>query len=232
MTTINATSTGLFSTGPPDPNPVEQLSTLSPTINITETTPPGCGKGKTPDLFSNVDSPTSSAFTSFFLTQPEPGQNIIRVAESDGIYEATIGAVSFAWSYRNGYNHDGGGISNLTAQIIKSSDGSDVGVVFDPTENAISVNGYSFQDHPELTIGSYKLRITYNNEVQDGTVAPGGLVTYTSEEWNVVDGKTDCSSLAIPPTKAPSSKNHGISAKKLTAVTLWGCFLGIWNIVM
>jgi GH24 family phage-related lysozyme (muramidase) len=40
---------------------------------------------------------------------------------------------------------------------------------------------------------AYKLRVRYINAVRDGAVVPGQVVTYTSDEFNIVDPGVDCS---------------------------------------
>ncbi|KIJ28735.1 hypothetical protein M422DRAFT_269945 [Sphaerobolus stellatus SS14] len=42
--------------------------------------------------------------------------------------------------------------------------------------------------------GRYKLRLRYNNALQDGQVGPGRLITFTTVEFNIVGDDTNCSS--------------------------------------
>jgi hypothetical protein len=178
-------------------------------INVTSNNNPpiGCGSGKTPDTFAAITSNTTAPYTSFILLQPQPGTNVF--VDSQNV---STGSIAMAWNWRNGANiltEDftfNGGISNFTVTVQNSGDGTIVGK---PQQIGLTESNslpLEFADYPVKAGESYKLIVTYNNEVQDGPVAPGGLVTFTSGEFNVISAGTNCS------TGSTSSANGGGSS--------------------
>ncbi|KAK7450559.1 hypothetical protein VKT23_012868 [Stygiomarasmius scandens] len=146
----------------------------------------GCGPGLEPDPFTPIPSITSPAWTSFMILKPPAGGNFPLLNSS---------FILTSWNWRNNDNADGNGISSLSIQAIKATDGSVVGAPIKVTKP-----GGSLALNP-VTMGmqakhAYKLRVKYINNFQDGVVSPGKVVTYTSDEFNIlasdVNPNVDC----------------------------------------
>lgn len=152
-----------------------QVSARSPTINVTTSFPIGCGP-KVPSPFTNVASPSSPAFTSINIHEPSAGHNVVFSNRT-----SLPPIMNIEWLYRDQRNDMGAGISDVSAQIIDSATSSPVG----PAQKRFRLSpiGFAsakFADVPMEVGGSYRVVLTYKNNIQDGLVSPGNVVTFTT----------------------------------------------------
>jgi len=164
---------------------VQNLSVRALDFNVTASSPIGCGLGRTPGSFIATPSPSSSSFTSVSIFEPYAGENFF-LDDGDNSPQSFIQVQSV---YRDRRNDFGRGISNLIIQVLDNSNGSVIATqhVSGPILDLIHL-----ENIPLAKGGTYKLRVQYVNDVPDGLVLPGGLVTLTSGELNVLPSHTNC----------------------------------------
>jgi len=229
---VNSTTNTTRSSG----NVIKELTARSAAINVTTSIPPGCGAGKTPDPFTPVPSNLSSSYTSLIMRYPNAGTNVL--IDPNNTNPVLNILLNVEWAYRDARNAFGVGISNLTIQVLDNNNGSNVGPLQTPTsQDANSVtplHPLKQGDIPLQAGGSYKLRIQYQNSIPDGSVSPGGLVTFVSPEFNMVLEDTNCTapdasgSNSTSPTGGPGSPppNKASAATGLKA-PLFGQLLAV-----
>ena len=181
---------------------IQQLTARGASFNLTTSAPLGCGQNKGVGTFTTIPSPSASSFTSLFLEQPWAGQNVVFDPSAGSVYEQlTIG-----WSYKDGKNALGNGISNIVAQVLDTS-GNAVGSS-QSFKTPESSDGGGQIDMSQIGLqqnGTYKLRIQYTNVFTDGTVGAGGQVTLTSNTFNLVNLITNCTALAVAANSSSGS---------------------------
>lgn len=197
---INSTLNTTRSIGQSD---IQLVTARSATININTSSPIGCGS-KVPAPFTNITSPSSSTFTSMYIEKPSAGYNVGKTT----LLSSADMAVNL--EYRDQRNFLGKGISDVTAQILDSTTSQPVGPPQTPVNPSTRLS-VKFSDVPMEVGGSYKIQMKYRNNVQDGTVNPGDVVTFTTEPFNVVtleDWRSNCGKISSSGS-GPSGSGSG-----------------------
>lgn len=187
---VNFTTGGPFTT--------QQLTARGGDLSVNMSQPTGCGTGLEPPFgnFTKVPSPSSSAYHSLYFLSPWGGMNIDVPHPTSETGDNPGVSVQVSFQFRDDNNGvEGSGISNVTVQFLHANNGSDVGQpqpiaqLNDPA--AIGPPGASFDSQTiGMVVGqAYKVQVSYTNAFQDGVVSPGGLVTVTSEEFNVINSQ-------------------------------------------
>jgi len=134
--------------------------------------------------FTAIPAINCPSWTWLLVTQPPAGGN----------FPLSHAGIFVSWGWRNRDNA-GQKISSFAIQVVKKTDGSAVG-----TPISIASSNLFFGSTSIDPVGqgmqlnqAYKLRIQYISGVQDGVVPPGQVVTYMSDEFNVVDSSVNCS---------------------------------------
>jgi hypothetical protein len=181
------------------PSSVQNLSTRSPTFTLIPTF-----QCKDPGPYPNISSPDASDFTSLVVGYPHAGL-VFNVDDQD---VASHGD-QFDFGYRDDRNVFGAGISNLTFEWLKvASDGSLSHIATYPTDGNGNGLHYSFSDGP-YSLGVMKFRVNYTNQIQDGPVKPGGLVSFLSQEMYVAGTTKSGNTCEGVPGKSAGSSGAG-----------------------
>jgi len=182
------------------PSSVQNLSARSPTFTLLPTF-----QCKDPGPYPNISSPESSDFTSLVVGYPHAGI-VFNVDDTD---VAAYGD-QFDFGYRDDRNVFGAGISSLTFEWLKvASDGSLSHIATYPTDGNGNGLHYSFSDGP-FALGTMKFRVNYTNQIQDGPVKPGDLVSFLSQEIYVAGTtKSGNTCEGVPGKSAAGSSGAG-----------------------
>ncbi|KAK7448520.1 hypothetical protein VKT23_013782 [Stygiomarasmius scandens] len=145
----------------------------------------GCGPGLQPDPFTVIPAINSPSWTSLLVTQPPAGGN----------FPLSHAGIFVSWAWRNRNNAGGQKISSFAIQVVKKTDGSAVGAPISIASSNLFFGSTSIDPVSQgMQLNqAYQLRIQYINGVQDGVEPPGQVVTYTSDEFNIVDSSVNCS---------------------------------------
>ncbi|KAJ7266615.1 lysozyme-like domain-containing protein [Mycena rebaudengoi] len=149
----------------------------------------GCGPGLRPDPFVANTNPSS-----FFISQPFGGQ----------IFPLTHAGIFVAWGFKNRGNAGGQKISSLSLQAINGASGALLGSPINIDSNGLFTGSVSIDPTNMGFPGnqSVKIRATYINALPDGgvigTTPTGSIVTYTSEEFNIVNQSVNCTAINNP----------------------------------
>ena len=157
----------------------------------------------TPPPFTNITSVSSPEFTSYYVTQPLPG-------DTDGVVGPNGGNIIHQ-TWRNALNSGGNGIDNFSMEFMKhtllGNLESVAKVPIGPTDGStfFAYTGTS------ITSGTYQIRVNYTNVFQDGLISPGNPVSYLSGIFFILgSGSDSCDGVPGPGSSVnpgPGSNN-------------------------
>jgi GH24 family phage-related lysozyme (muramidase) len=175
------------------------------------TTGVGCGSGLQPDPFvANTNPP------SFFIIQPFGGQ----------IFPLSHAGIPVAWVWRNRGNAGGQKTSSLSLQVINGASGALVGSAINVDSTGLFNGGVTLDPIDMGLPGnqSLKIRATYINALADGgvigTTSTGSIVSYTSEEFNIVNSSVNCTAI-----NNPTRCSTGVNTATLTMMESFESFV-------
>jgi GH24 family phage-related lysozyme (muramidase) len=169
----------------------------------------GCGPGLRPDPFIANTNPTS-----LIITQPYGGQ----------IFPLSHSQIFVAWGWRNRHNAGGQKISSMSFQVINATSGLPVvGVAPMNLDSNDLFDGSVWVDPLALGLQgnqSYKIWATYVNGEQDAGIPAGSVVSYISEEFNIVNSSVNCTAI-----NNPTKCSTGVNGAAVTLIKMFEGFV-------